>query len=218
MNWRMNRKIVTCLTVLAMLVGTMIVLPMNSEAADGMIWGIITDGDGQPIEGADLILTNVHTQDIYFTESNGAGIYYFYNLNAGYYRLMVEKDGYFNNKTDAPFRFDGSESLKMNFGLEKMLLKNLWFSGTVEDPDVIKEGSVSEEMLDIKSVGGENYTYLKHDDIVLGSCTVSNLSGILTEDIHYTILYPTGYINITQYNKSDIYKASHFTIQFMIRS
>jgi hypothetical protein len=64
-------------------------------------------------------------------------------------------------------------------------------------------------MLDIKSVGGENYTYLKHDDIVPGSCTVSNLSGILTEDIHYTILYPTGYINITQYNKSDIYKADY---------
>jgi PKD repeat protein len=31
----------------------------------------------------------------------------------------------------------------------------------------------------------------------------------LTEDIHYTILYPTGYINITQYNKSDIYKADY---------
>jgi hypothetical protein len=109
---------------LAMLVGTMIVLPMNSEAAEGKIWGIITDSNGQPIEDADLILTNVHTQTIYFAESDGAGMYGFYYLNAGYYQLMVEKDGYFNNKTDAPFRFDGSESLKMNFGLEKMPLKN----------------------------------------------------------------------------------------------
>ena len=110
MNRENTRKIVSSLMVLLMVLSIMTAMLPIVSAEDANIWGRVRDTSLKPINGAEVTLINVHTQEKYTTLTSD-GMYEF-TPEPGYYTLEVKADGYFSQKETTPIRFDGTETVK----------------------------------------------------------------------------------------------------------
>jgi hypothetical protein len=78
------------------LVAAVLLLTLSAAAQTqfGTVTGVVTDPNGAVIPAARVVLTNVQTNTVIDTETNGEGVYLLGNVPAGDYDLTVEKEGF----------------------------------------------------------------------------------------------------------------------------
>lgn len=104
--------------ILALSAVLMVISPCRGfgQAANAALNGTVVDPSGLAVPGARVTLTNVDTQTILVSSTNGTGRYVFPTLNPARYSLQVEKKG-FETTQVAPFTLAVNQTLSENVEL-----------------------------------------------------------------------------------------------------
>ena len=100
------------LTALILLVSA----SMHGQSTYGSVAGSVTDPSGAAIQGAQVTLTNIGTQEARQQPSGSEGLYQFVNVIPGQYRIDVQKDG-FKHFTRQPVVVEVQQSVRIDVPL-----------------------------------------------------------------------------------------------------
>ena len=87
-----------------------------AQTTTGSIYGTITDSSGAVIPGATVTVTNVETNAVVSTKTNGVGDYIFPVLNPGSFKVTVTMTG-FKTVTEADLRLDANQNLNASISM-----------------------------------------------------------------------------------------------------
>lgn len=120
MNPRGHRELGALVVLLVLLMSGLAVLPQMAQAQGHQISGLVRDC-GSPITflaGASVTLTDASGLKTPMTTTTGGDGTYAFTPGAGYYTIQVERSGYFDGGSTAPFRFDDTATNTQNFCLD----------------------------------------------------------------------------------------------------
>ena len=67
---------------------------VSAQTITGSIYGTVADASGAVVPGATVTVTNISTNEVHSTQSNGSGAYVFPVLNPGTYKATASKSGF----------------------------------------------------------------------------------------------------------------------------
>lgn len=89
----------------------------RAQSTSGSIFGNLTDSSGAILPSTEVTLTNIKTEDVRQTVTNGSGLYQFVNVPPGSYRITVKKQG-FKTITREPVELQVEGSVQINLMME----------------------------------------------------------------------------------------------------
>ena len=120
MSFRGRQGVGAFVILAVLLLSALAVLPSHALGQANQITGIVSDCTSPStfLSGARVTLTEANgARSPTSVTTSGDGTYAF-SAEPGYYTVRVEKDGYFDNGTASPFRFDGTTTVLVNVCLE----------------------------------------------------------------------------------------------------
>lgn len=91
--------------------------PLPAQTTAAAVSGEITDPNGRVVPGTEVTLTNLNTNVVSETKTNGEGIYRINGLLPGIYRANVTKDG-FKSVVKGDIELHVQDNVSINFALE----------------------------------------------------------------------------------------------------
>ncbi|MEO6829601.1 MAG: carboxypeptidase regulatory-like domain-containing protein, partial [Acidobacteriaceae bacterium] len=118
MRFSSQRQSLLTLTISAMLcIGLMFSGHAAAQAVTGSIYGTVADPSGAVVPGATITVTNVGTNEVHTTKSNGAGQYVFPILSPGAYKVSSVATG-FNKTNQNDVRLATNQNVNVSFAMK----------------------------------------------------------------------------------------------------
>jgi PKD repeat protein len=120
MNPRGHRELGALVVLLVVLTSGLAVLPQVAQAQGNQIVGLV-EQCGSPttfISGASVTLTDASGLKSPMTSTTGGDGTYAFTPGPGYYTIRVERTGYFDGGSTAPFRFDDTATEQQDVCLD----------------------------------------------------------------------------------------------------
>lgn len=145
------------LVAFAILAGAWAAIPgANAQTQTKKVWGLISNcASPTQFLQADVTLSNALSLTSPVTALSGADGSYQFTPSPGYYTIKVQKDGYYDNSTAVPFRFDGTANLRKDFCLSKTPAKDIQYSVLVVESDTAPRGNET-LTFSAAAISGEN--------------------------------------------------------------
>jgi len=124
----------------------------SAQSTSASVSGRITDSSGAALEGAEVILTNVDTEALQRTISNGEGFYSFPNVAPGNYLMSVHKQS-FRSVSVTGITLDLQDKLSRNFVLPV---------GSISESITVTADSISLNTTDATVSTVIDQTYIKN--------------------------------------------------------
>jgi len=120
MNPRGHRELGALVVLLVLVTSGLAILPQMAQAQGHQIVGLVQQC-GSPttfVNGASVTLTDASGLRSPMTTTTGGDGTYTFTPGPGYYSIRVERSGYFDGGTSAPFRFDDTATETQDFCLD----------------------------------------------------------------------------------------------------
>ncbi len=131
-----SKRIGALLAVLLIVVGAWALLGSLTARAESQVFGYLTECNASPttpLGGVRVSLVDAQGVLPTVNATTGPGGLYVFTPPTGTYLLRFVLNGYYDNATTTPVRFDGSRSVEVDACLDKMLPRTISFLVHVQD-------------------------------------------------------------------------------------